>query len=115
MQDGGDVQYVVNELLTFVIHKLQYMPPDSVTQLCVGFYEGQIIERASKLLFEPSRMTVDQWLNRHRWLNQKAMSDLTTADADHAHDGQGQPPGDVPCTTRLCQGDECALLPPTPR
>ena len=27
---------------------------------------------------EPSRMTVDQWLNRHRWLNENAMSDLTT-------------------------------------
>ena len=52
MEDVGGVQYVVNELLTFVIHKLQYMPPDSVTQLCVGFYDYQIIERASKLLFE---------------------------------------------------------------
>ena len=29
---------------------------------------------------EPSRMTVDQWLNRHRWLNEKAMCDLTTAE-----------------------------------
>ena len=52
MKDGGDVQYVVNELLTFVIHKLQWMPPDSVTQLCIGFYDDQVIERASKLLFE---------------------------------------------------------------
>ena len=46
------MQYVVNELLTFVIHKLQWMPPDSVTQLCIGFYDDQVIERASKLLFE---------------------------------------------------------------
>ena len=46
------MQYVVNELLTFVIHKLQWMTPDSVTQLCIGFYDDQVIERASKLLFE---------------------------------------------------------------
>ena len=43
---------IVNELLTlhFVIDKLQWMPPDSVTQLFVGFYEEEIIECASKLL-----------------------------------------------------------------
>ena len=40
--------YVVNELLRFIIHKLQWMPPDSVTQLCMGFYDDHVIE----LLFE---------------------------------------------------------------
>ena len=44
--------YVVNELLAFVTHKLQLMPPDSISQLCVSFYEYDVVENASKVLFE---------------------------------------------------------------
>ena len=44
--------YVVNELLAFVTHKLQWMPPDSISQLCVSFYDNAVVENASKVLFE---------------------------------------------------------------
>ena len=45
-------EYVANELLSFVVHKLQWMPPDGITQLCVNFYEEDAIDYASKVLFE---------------------------------------------------------------
>ena len=45
-------QYVINELLAFVTHKLQWMPPDSVGQLCGRFYEDETVEQASKVQFE---------------------------------------------------------------
>ena len=45
-------QYVVNELLAFVLHKLQFMPPDSIGQLCGRFYDDETVEQASKILFE---------------------------------------------------------------
>ena len=44
--------YVVNELLVFETHKLQRMPPDSICQLCVSFYEYEVVENASKVQFE---------------------------------------------------------------
>ena len=45
-------EYVANELLSFVVHKLQWMPPDGIIQLCVNFYEEDAIDYASKVLFE---------------------------------------------------------------
>ena len=45
-------EYVANELLSFVVHKLQWMPPDGITQLCVNFYEEDAIDYALKVLFE---------------------------------------------------------------
>ena len=45
-------QYVVNELLAFVMHKMQLMPPDIIGQLCGRFYDDETVEQASKILFE---------------------------------------------------------------
>ena len=45
-------QYVVNELLAFVMHKMQLMPPDIIGQLCGRFYDDETVEQASKVLFE---------------------------------------------------------------
>ena len=44
--------YMPNELLCFVTHKLDVMPPDSIILLCVNFYGDDDIETASKTLFE---------------------------------------------------------------
>ena len=45
-------QYVVTELLAFVMHKMQLMPPDIIGQLCGRFYDDETVEQASKILFE---------------------------------------------------------------
>ena len=43
---------VVNELLCFVLHKLELMPPESITQLCTSFYDDDTIETAARLIFD---------------------------------------------------------------
>lgn len=47
-QDG----VIVNELLCFVTNKRDVLPPDSITQLCIGCYGEDEIESAKKLLFD---------------------------------------------------------------
>ena len=41
--DNGSVPLIRNELLTFVSQKLNYMPTDSIVQLCVQFYDEEAI------------------------------------------------------------------------
>ena len=43
---------VRNELLTFATQKMNYMPADSIIQLCIQFYDDEALEAASMLLHE---------------------------------------------------------------
>ena len=49
---GGALPLVVNELLNFVTYKLDFMPPDSIMQLCLSYYAEADIERAKARMFE---------------------------------------------------------------
>ena len=50
--DNGSVPLIRNELLTFVSQKLNYMPTDSIVQLCVQFYDEEVIDAANLLVHE---------------------------------------------------------------
>ena len=43
---------MVNELVCFVLHKLELMPPDSITQMCTSCYDDDTIETAARLIFD---------------------------------------------------------------
>ena len=53
VDNGGDLlPLVVNELLSFVTFKLNWMPADSIQQLCLNYYDDNAIEQAKARLFE---------------------------------------------------------------
>ena len=43
---------VINELLSFVSYKLNWMPPDTIVQLCSAFYNDETVDSVKALLFE---------------------------------------------------------------
>ena len=45
-------EYVCNELLNFVYQKIQILPPETIIQLCVDFYENTYIEKSKELLWQ---------------------------------------------------------------
>ena len=50
--NGNEPRLVRNELLTFATQKMNYMPADSIIQLCIQFYDDEALEAASMLLHE---------------------------------------------------------------
>ena len=50
--DNDSTPLIRNELLTFVSQKLNYMPTDSIVQLCVQFYDEEAIDTANLLVHE---------------------------------------------------------------
>ena len=50
--DKKDCPLVVNELLCFIIQKLDLLPPDSIVQLCHSFYDPKTIRGSKNNLFE---------------------------------------------------------------
>ena len=43
---------IVNELLSFVCYKLNWLPPDTIVQLCSAFYCDGTVESAKALLYD---------------------------------------------------------------
>ena len=65
--DEPDSPIIVNELLCYATDKLNVMPPDSITQICVSFYNLDKIIEAKELLFslcEDSNDTRDRYIKR---------------------------------------------------
>ena len=65
--DEPDCPIIVNELLCYATDKLNVMPPDSITQICVSFYNLDKIIEAKELLFslcEDSNDTRDRYIKR---------------------------------------------------
>ena len=48
--DNGNAPLVCNDLLSFVAQKFNYMPTDSIVQLCVQFYGEEAIDAANLLV-----------------------------------------------------------------
>ena len=66
--DNGSAPLIRNELLTFVSQKLNYMPTDSIVQLCVHFYDEEVIDAANLLVHERCADSSDpsQWYRRRK-------------------------------------------------
>ena len=56
--DNGNAQLVRNELLSFVTQKLNYMPTDSIVQLCAQFYGEEVICHSQSLLVSSNQWNV---------------------------------------------------------
>lgn len=50
-QGDGEHEMIVNELLSFVSFKLNWMPPETIVQLCSNFYSDEAVETAKTMLY----------------------------------------------------------------
>ena len=52
MASGRQPEIVVNELLCFITNKMQTLPMQMIVQLCVSFYDDDVILSAKTKLHE---------------------------------------------------------------
>ena len=50
--DNGCKKVIINELLSFAVHKLRFLPHDTIHMLCCKFYSEDEIEYAKKILYD---------------------------------------------------------------